>query len=60
MHTSYSVDHTIAEIQKSLNRISTMTNLRPAYRALVDELVGRVSPVGGGGWLLPSEVASRR
>jgi type IV secretion system protein VirD4 len=57
MHTSYSVDHTIAEIQQALNRISTMTNLRPAYRALVDELVGRVSLAGGGDWLLPSEVS---
>jgi type IV secretion system protein VirD4 len=57
MHTNYSVDHTIAEIQQNLNRISTMTNLRPAYRALVDELVGRVSPAGGGDWLLPSEVS---
>lgn len=56
MHTNYSVDHTIAEIQQSLNRVSTMTNLRPAYRALIDELVGRVSPAGGGDWLLPSEV----
>jgi type IV secretion system protein VirD4 len=57
MRTNCSVDHTIAEIQQSLNRISTMTNLRPAYRALIDELVGRVSPAGGGDWLLPSEVS---
>lgn len=57
MHTNYSVDHTIAEIQQALNRISTRTNLRPAYRALIDELVGRVSPAGGGDWLLPSEVS---
>ena len=57
MHTNYTVDHTIAEIQQALHRISTMTNLRPAYRALIDELVGRVSPAGGGDWLLPSEVS---
>ena len=57
MHTNQSVDHTIAEIQQALHRISTMTDLRPAYRALVDELVGRVSPAGGGDWLLPSEVS---
>jgi type IV secretion system protein VirD4 len=57
MRTHCSVDHTIAEIQQALNRVSTMTNLRPAYRAVIDDLVGRVSPAGGGDWLLPSEVS---
>jgi type IV secretion system protein VirD4 len=57
MGTHFNVDHTVAEIQQSLNRISTKTNLRPAYRAVIDELVGRVSPAGGGDWLLPAEVS---
>jgi type IV secretion system protein VirD4 len=57
MRTHRNVDHTIASIQRDLNRISTMTNLRPAYRALIDELVGRVSPAGGGDWLQPAEVS---
>jgi type IV secretion system protein VirD4 len=57
MRTNYSVDHTIAEIQQNLHRISTLTNHRPAYRALIDELVGRVSPAGGGDWLLPPDVS---
>jgi type IV secretion system protein VirD4 len=58
MHTNSSVDHTISAIQQTLNRISTMTNLRPEYRALIDELQGKVATPGGGEWLKPSDVAS--
>lgn len=58
MHTHSSVDHTIGAIQQNLNRISTMPNLQPAYRALIDELQGKVATPGGGEWLKPTDLPS--
>ncbi len=57
MKNNSTVDQTINEIQQNLNKISAMPDLRPAYRALIDELMGRVAPSGGGEWLKPQQVS---
>jgi type IV secretion system protein VirD4 len=51
------VDHTIGLIQQNLTRISALPNLRPEYRTMVEGLLQRVAPGGGGEWLRPAQLA---
>lgn len=51
------LDSTINAVQQALNEISQMPDLRPEYRALVQELKDGVSPTGGGEWLKPSQIS---
>jgi type IV secretion system protein VirD4 len=52
-----SVDLVINEIQQHIALLDQDSSLHPAFRAIVDEAKGRISPSGGGAWLKSSEVA---
>jgi type IV secretion system protein VirD4 len=52
-----SVDLTVNAIQQHIAYLDGLPDLPPAYRAIVEEAKGRISPAGGGAWLKPAELA---
>jgi type IV secretion system protein VirD4 len=56
MRMKYSVDQTISEIHQDIERVYAMPNINPTYRALLDDIRGRIAPSGGGAWLAPAQV----
>jgi type IV secretion system protein VirD4 len=51
-----SVDQTVNGIQQHIADMDQSPNLPPAYRSIVEEAKGLISPSGGGAWLKPAEV----
>src|ERR1700722_17299362 len=48
------VDQAINHIQQHIAYLDQRPNLSPAYRAIVDEAKGSITPSGGNAWLKPS------